>query len=169
MAEISLTSILRKTEAGLVAIKQNDRSFPMKARSLLIMVDGVKTLQDLSRFSPDPNSAIDSANVLINAGFVDLVMTTPTLSQSAKPLAQITAQPQSSQGTAPVDLKTSIRKVTRALQDMMGPSADNLCMQVEKCKNIQELTAKIYQLEPVVASMRSAQKAKEFVAAVLPN
>jgi hypothetical protein len=66
-----------------------------------------------------------------------------------------------------LDLKTTIRNATRALENLLGPTSEGLCLQIEKCKSMPELTAKINDLRGVVAQVRSAQKADEFVAAAL--
>ena len=69
---------------------------------------------------------------------------------------------------APVqDLRTSARRATKVLEDLLGPACEPLALQLEKCKSVAELEAKIQELRPVVASMRSEKKAEEFVAAAL--
>ena len=74
-------------------------------------------------------------------------------------LAAAAAQPQ--------DLRSSTRRATKALEDLLGPACEPLALQLEKCKSMAELQAKILELRTVVASMRSEKKAEEFVAAAL--
>jgi hypothetical protein len=174
VAELNITDVLRKTDAGLAAIKLSDRSLPQSARTLLIMSDGTKSLQDLSRFTPNPSQVIESAQILLDHGLVVVAATAavkpPVTIAPAKvqPVIAPTA-PSPLVNSGAVDLKTTIRRATRALQDLLGPSADPLCMSIEKCKTVEELTTKVLALEPVVASMRSPQKAKEFIHAVFPE
>jgi hypothetical protein len=170
MAELTFASILRKTEAGVAAFKLNDRTLPLAARSLLIMVDGTKSLQVLSRFSPHPDEVISTATYLIDKQLVEVsaALTSPepkprplmSSAQSATAIDSPAAKP------TPVptgDLKTTIRKATRALEDLLGPSSEPLSLKIEKCKNMDELTATIQSIRPVVASMRSESKAVEFI------
>lgn len=63
--------------------------------------------------------------------------------------------------------KTSIRRATKLLEGLLGPSSEQLCIQIEKCKNADEFIAKILDLRRVVSSLRSEQKADEFVIAAL--
>ncbi len=63
--------------------------------------------------------------------------------------------------------KTSIRRATKQLESLLGPSSESLCIQIEKCKNADEFIAKILDLRRVVSSLRSEQKADEFVITAL--
>ncbi|MNV90296.1 hypothetical protein D3C71_1846700 [compost metagenome] len=67
----------------------------------------------------------------------------------------------------PQDLRSSTRRATRALEDLLGPACEPLALQLEKCKSPAELEAKVLELRAIVASMRSEKKADEFVAAAL--
>jgi hypothetical protein len=60
-----------------------------------------------------------------------------------------------------------VRKASRALENLLGPSSDVLCLQIEKCKSMAELVAKVQDLRAVVATLRSPKKADEFIAAAL--
>ncbi len=171
MDEITIHSVLHKTAAGQAAIKLHDRSLPPKVRTLLIMVDGAKSLKDLSPLAPDPVALVEMANSLLSAGLVEVDKT-----RSIKPAAPVSAPAPLQAAAAPAaagapmpprDLKSTAMKASRALQDLLGPSADPLCLQIERCKTMDELVARIYAIQPVVASMRSPQKAEAFVQAAL--
>ncbi len=168
MSELTLASVLRKTEAGIAAFKSHDRSLPLPTRSLLIMVDGVKSLQDLLRLSPNPDSVMATAAYLIDNQLVTVTSMTAQASvklataSSASAQATVesrTAKPDQTAG----DLKTTIRKATRALEDLLGPNSEPLCLKIEKCRNMDEFAATIQSIRPVVASMRSESKALEFM------
>lgn len=57
MADMELNAVLRKTESGLSVIKLRDRDLTPRHRMLLIMVDGTKTVAELSNPLPDPVQA----------------------------------------------------------------------------------------------------------------
>lgn len=174
MSELTLASVLRKTEAGIVAFKSHDRNLTLQTRSLLIMVDGTKSLQDLARFSPSPDAVLVAATYLLDNQLVTIsALAVQAVSKPAVPgnalssAAAPTPAPAASLSPKPAepagDLKTSIRKASRALEDLLGPSSEPLCLKIEKCKSMDEFATVVQSIRPVVASMRSESKAVEFV------
>ena len=55
MTDLDTHSVLRKTEAGVNAIKLRDRSLTPKSRMLLIVVDGHKSVGELTKARPGPD------------------------------------------------------------------------------------------------------------------
>lgn len=165
--ELLPSSILHKTALGLAAVKAHDRSLDQKSRTLLILMDGSKTVQELSKFSPDPVQIPLLLQSLLDMGLV------AQATQAEEVVAPTSAAvPQSVVGAAgvlkaPLDLKGAARKASRALENILGPSSEVLCMQIEKCKTMDELVAKVQDLRVVVARLLSVKKADEFVASAL--
>lgn len=157
-------AILRKTEAGALAIKSRDKALMHKERMVLIMVDGAKTVKMLSQACAGLDEALQLCAHLVAAGWAETVPGTAV----AAPAAQGPAAPAPDVPAAPApaqDIGKAIRRATRALEDLLGPSCEPLALQLEKCKNHEQLAAKILELKPIVASMRSEKKADEFIAA----
>jgi hypothetical protein len=173
--ELLPTTVLRKTPLGISMLKVHDRSLDQKSRTLLILMNGVKTVQELSSFSPDPTQIPILLQLLLDAGLVSVGVEAAAPTAGATPHANLpNSQPPSAatQSAAPtiqqpVDLKTAIRKATRALENLLGPSSEVLCLQIEKCKSMPELIAKVQDLRSVVARLQSAKKADDFVQAAL--
>jgi hypothetical protein len=164
MNELQPASVLRKTESGLAAIKVFDRSLVPKARTLLILIDGKKTVQELRKFSPDPTQISGLISELMAAGYIRLDdVAAPVANPEIIPTTAVA--PKLVSGSLP-DLKIPIRKVTRALEELLGPTSEGLCLQIEKCKTLEELNAKIQSMRTVVAQSRSEKKAEEFIAKV---
>ena len=161
MADLELNSILRKTESGIDAIKLRDRTLSPKQRMLLIMVDGTKSVADLSNPMPNPAEARQLLGELLSSGYVYEPGHAMAVEQPAPVLAPAARQ-------APgVSLSTAIQRSTRLLENLLGPTCEPLCLQLEKCKSFDEFTAKVTQLQRIVAAMRSERKAEEFVTAAL--
>ena len=57
MNDLDLASVLRKTAAGIDAIKLRERAVTPKMRMLLIMVDGVKTGAEVLKLVPNADEA----------------------------------------------------------------------------------------------------------------
>ena len=169
MAELYPESVIRKTETGLTAIRERDRSLAQKSRTLLILVDGIKTVQELARFSSDPAQAAVLLSELLTSGLVCVVEHPPKVQSVAAPARARPGETSGANATgqAPRDLKLSIRKAVRQLEDLLGPNAEPLCLQLEKCKSFDEFTAKVQNFRQIVASIRSEKKADEFVTAAL--
>lgn len=162
MADLELKSILRKTEAGIDAIKLRDRALTPKQRMLLIVVDGTKTIAELLKPMPDPQEALQLLGDLRSAGYVYELEPAQAIKNPEPPV------PVKAASSAPdASLKPAIQRTTRLLEELLGPTCEPLCLQLEKCKNRDEFTAKVHDFRRIVASMRSEKKADEFVSAAL--
>ncbi len=177
MAELNPASQLRKTEAGMLAIKERDRTLLARARTLLIMVDGTKTVAQLAALNADAAQGLELLSHLEQLGFVSVVGTAPLSAQPASVAAPaVAAMPTPAHAPAPAaaqvqpparDLKMSIRAATRFLEGWMGPGSEPLCIQLERCKTPIEFEAKVQEIRVLLATARSVKKAEEFGAAAL--
>lgn len=179
---VNPTSVLKKTDAGLVAIKERDRTLAPRARTLLIMMDGIKNAGQLAAMNVDSVQGMELLDQLIQSGFAaPLEGASGPNAPSVTPAATVTAV-QTIQSVAPTaatasppaaaprparDLKTSIRTGTRFLESWLGPVSESFCLQLERCKTPAEFEAKVLEIKLLLASARSAKKAEEFSAAAL--
>lgn len=160
MTDLDVTAVLRKTEAGVSAIKLRDRALTPKLRMLLITVNGVKTVAELSASMPTPDEALQLLGELLSAGFVH------ELAQTQPATAPVDAKTNS---MAPNEvLKTAIRRATRLLVDTLGPDAESLCLQIERCTSAAQFNTKISEIARIVGAMRSEKKAAEFLLVTIP-
>ena len=179
-------SVLKKTEAGLVAIKERDRALAPRARTLLILMDGIKNAGQLAAMNTDTVQGMELLDQLIQSGFAASMdgasaqSAAPKASPSAaptapsKPLAPVAAVVPATPPVAasavsqpPRDLKTSVRAATRFLEGWLGPVSESFCLQLERCKTPAEFEAKVLEIKLLLASARSVKKAEEFSAAAL--
>ena len=161
MTDLDLKAVLHKTEAGVNAIKVRDRALNPRQRMLLILVDGIKTVADLSKTMPSPEEAQQFLTDLLNAGFVHV----PVAVKAALVPTSVEAKPASSVPAEP--LKVAVKRATRLLEVLLGPSCEPMCVQLEKCATHEEFAARVNKLRTVVASIRSEKKATEFVEVAL--
>lgn len=158
------TTVVRKTETGISAIKTRDKALSPRQRTVLITVDGSKTVQALAQACVNLEEALHICSELDALGFIEYV-------QPATPVdtARASEVPPHPAAARSVDLLPNIRRATRALENLLGPGCEPLALQLEKCKTQEELVAKVQDLRRIVASMRSEKKADEFVAVALGN
>jgi hypothetical protein len=169
MTDLALTYLLRKTESGVNAIKVRDRAMGQKHRMLLILVDGAKPVGALVKSLPNPDEARQVLGELLDSGYVEIVNAPPpppVQAPSPAPVPSAAAEKVSGALTEAA-LPDAIRRATRLLENLLGPGSEPLCLQLEKCKSIDQFTARILEIRRVVAGMRSETKAAEFVAAAL--
>jgi hypothetical protein len=153
-------SVLHKTELGINAIKVRDRALSPRHRMLLILVNGVKSVGDLSNPMPNPDEARQLLTELFDAGFVHMPI-------PDKPMvAPVAVEVRNS--SQPVEaLKVSIKRTTGLLEVLLGPSSEAMCLQLERCNTRDEFVLRVQKLGEVVASVCSKKKAADFVDAAL--
>jgi hypothetical protein len=165
MTDLALTYLLRKTESGVNPIKVRDRAMGQKHRMLLILVDGAKPVGALVKSLSNPDEARQVLGELLDSGYVEIVNAPPP--QSPQASAPAAPAVQVSGALSEAALPDAIRRATRLLENLLGPGSEPLCLQLEKCKSIDQFTARVLEIRRVVAGMRSEAKAAEFVAAAL--
>jgi hypothetical protein len=163
----NLNAILKKTEKGLNALKVRDPMLTQKARVLLILIDGKKTIGELAPFLTAGSDTHEKFSELLQAGFV------------AEVSRQEVLQPQLDASTTGITIKkteitnstqnlqVAIRAACRMLTDILGPNSDVLSMQLEKCKTKDEFNVKILEFRKIVSSMRTEKHGDEFVKATI--
>lgn len=173
MTDLQLNSVLRKTEAGEMAIKVRDATLSPKSRMMLIMVDGKKPVADLMKLRPDPQEVMQIVGELVDLGFASV--TNPAAAPAPAPAAAPVTVAARGTESAPVasmavnlisdatSLKLAIRRATRFLEDNLGPPSQGMCIQLEKCANGSDFTAKVLEIRRAVAAVKSEKKADEFV------
>ncbi len=165
MTDLLATSVLHKTEAGINAIKIRDRALTPKLRMLLIVVDGHKSVTELVKALPQPDEARAQLGELLTAGFVEVVQTAaPAPSPPAVPRAVVPAASAARVGGEDA-LKLKIRRATRLLDAMLGPDSETLSLQIERCKTLDQFSAKVVEISRIIGAMRSEKKGADFLLA----
>lgn len=155
---------LKKTPAGQAEVSSKAHALPPRARSLLIMIDGKRTLDDLRAML---GAQVDES--------VKLLMAEGLVEGSAAPApAPATPSTAPAAPAAPVaapaaDLATRRRDAARAVTDALGPMADALAMRIEKAKTDDELQATLRLAAQALSDAAPRAKADAFRQRFLPE
>lgn len=165
MTQSSLQTIFKKTEKGILALKVRDHALSFKLRNLLIMVDGIKTVEQLGRVTTSGADVQTHIDLLKAQEFVQVVSSSAANTAMVNRLqeAQTPATFTGTASTALPSLPTAIKQSAKSLLDLLGPNSESLCIQLEKCQTIDQYNEKILALRKVIASMRNETIANEFV------
>jgi hypothetical protein len=155
---MNLAVIYRKSARANEALAARDRSLTPKLRSLLILVDGKRTHSELAQMTmqADVTPLLDQ---LIEMGMLEEGTPAPMTPANGAPAA---AAPGPAQG-ATVPLVEAQRFAARRLTDLLGPSAEDMCMKIESTRNAQDFMAVIQRVETMLRNIRGDRMADDFV------
>lgn len=166
-------NIYRKTEKGRTEIATRANKLGLRERTMLIMVDDKSTRRGLLEKNTHPTSE-GILNMLLAEGYVEVVPGAgPPPAADAAPAGEAGgAAPPPAAPVVEVSMKSASTYACRALVAYLGPGADDLTSLVEKCKTLEELTARLEKCRDVIQGMAGRKKAEEFwfsVSARLPK
>lgn len=148
----------------------------MKTRHVLIMIDGKRTVEELSVLgrASDIESAITS---LENAGLIQRTayqnaIDVPTINgrEAEASAASAFSGPTTS---GPIDDRDSSitleevkRRAVRGLHDRLGPESDALAMRIETCRSIEDFRSCVREAERLISNALGAAAAQEYLRAL---
>lgn len=157
-----MATIFAKTPEGQKEIADRARGLSGRARSLLILVDGKRSVAELGAMVPDAQVHLEA---LLKAGLIAPAASASPANPPPAP-AQRQPQPKSVPGTAPVaaaqDLADLRRDAARAINDLLGPDGDSLAMRIERAANADELRAALERCAAFIADARGRRAAEGF-------
>lgn len=168
-------SVFRKSAKGSEAIATRQHGLTPKLRSLLILIDGKRSVEELARMSAMFGDPMQLLAELESGGFIetDAASTSPPAASAAPAPAapaspaQGAAQPSAgavSQAPAgKVPLAEAKRFAVRKLTDLMGPMAESLCIKLESVRNAEEFNAMITRIETVLRETRGTSAATAYI------
>lgn len=145
--------IYQKSAKGSQAIATRDHALTPKLRSLLILVDGKRSFEELEKLSGLMGDAEQLVSQLHDQGYIEAA--TP----ATAPAHTSTAAPSQQTG---VPLAEAKRFAVRRLTDLLGPTADSFCMRIESAKNAHDFMVVVKDAEILVRDMKGAQMANSF-------
>lgn len=139
------TAVYRKSIAGQQALARRDPALTMRHRSLLIMVDGKRSAEELGRLAAGAGEFESLMNALSDLGMVEPVAVNPSAPAPATAPSPAPAVP-GAQASAPaavpaLTLSQAQRVAVRRLTDLLGPSAEDLCMKLEATRTPKDFMA----------------------------
>ncbi|MBN8506343.1 MAG: hypothetical protein J0L58_17905 [Burkholderiales bacterium] len=151
-----MNALYRKTPAGQAEVASKAHALPPRARSLLIMIDGKRSLTDLRAML---GPAVDEAIALLEReGLVEALREAPTPS-AAPPVA-----PPAPAAPAAPDLAQIRRESARAVTDALGPMGDGVALRIEKAKDFDQLRAALRLAADSIENIGQRRRAEEFLA-----
>ena len=168
----------RKSSKGTEAIAARLHGLTPRLRSLLIVVDGKKSGQELLKFAANLGDADAMMNDLLGGGFIEPVPgsdlgvpATPAPAPVAAPPVQAAAHAQPpgdvlAEAAAPqrpsVTLPEAKRLAVRRLVELMGPMADDLCIGIESAKNPDQFMNAVRKAHNMIQAFRGEGAALKF-------
>lgn len=156
--------VFAKTDGGREALTGRPPGLTPRLRSLLIMVDGKRTVADLDKMMGAEGAAVPMLEQLAAQGW--LQATGPV---AAPPVAPAAA-PSAPNGAAPSvfalgdiwPLSDARRRTVRFINDQLGPMGESLAMRVEACRTAAELQAALPRVRDGLQNFKGAGTLQRF-------
>ena len=153
--------VYHKSAKGTEAIATRQHGLSPKLRSMLILIDGKRTFDELAHLSQMLGGTDELLGQLLDEGFIEpggvaAPAHAPTASAPA-PLAT---------GVPGMTLAEAQRFVSRRLTDLLGPNAEELCLRIESARNVHDFEVAVAKAEGMLRQFVSAHTAAEFAAEV---
>ena len=158
-------AIYRKTPKGVGAIAHRQLDLALKLRPLLIMVDGKRNFSELAALATVVGDCEQLLSQLVQDGLIEPVSAVlPVGAEPAAPAALVPA-------TAPAalvvaSLPEAKRVSSHLLNDLLGPTSEELCMKIESADNFAEFVRAVKRARDVVRDIRGGSAADRFIAQV---
>jgi hypothetical protein len=151
-----MKTIYRKTAKGTEAIANRQSGLGPRHRSLLIMIDGKRSVAELAPVGSALGDVADLIQALQAEGLIEAV-------NAAAPAAAGAPGAEAAEAPPRVTLSQAQRHAVRLLNDLLGPGGADLCMRVESTRSAQEFRAVLKRAEQVVRDGLGARKAERFI------
>lgn len=151
--------IYHKSAKGAEAIATRQHGLSPKLRSMLIIIDGKRSVDDL-RLSQILGDTEQLLGQLLDQGFIEpfaLVAPAPAATSAPAPLAAASGKQSGS-------LLDAQRFVVRRLTDILGPNAEELCLRIEAARNLHDFQTAVARAEGMLRQYVSSHTAAEFMA-----
>jgi hypothetical protein len=163
---ISKTAVFHKSAKGSEALATRSPALTPKLRSTLILVDGKRRFDELAKLAQVLGDADQLLGTLADLGFIEPAAgtepsTLPAPIDVGGPVS-VPAPPAASHATLP--LADAKRYAVRRLTDLLGPTAEDLCLRLESARNSQDFMAVIHRAEGVLRDYGGQRVAAQFAA-----
>ncbi len=156
--------VYRKSAKGGQAIATRQHGLGPKLRSLLILVDGKRSYGELLQLSQLLGDAQQLLGQLLDQGFIEEVPAAADTSGTPGPDSSgVAAGPAVAR---PMSLGEAQRWAARRLVDVLGPTAESLCMHIEGTRSASDFKVAVKRAEAMVRDLRGSKLAAEFAAEV---
>ena len=143
-----------KTPKGIEEVERKTHGLPLKARQVLIMVDGRRDVAALETIFP-PGTVVEVLADLLANGFVRELEPRPPASGAAPAASPVPSAP---------SLQPVKEAFSSALYDVFGPDADNFTKHIDSANSMDELGRLATKYEDVVLRMGGRKRSEAFIA-----
>lgn len=157
--------VFTKTDQGREALTSRPAGLGPRLRSLLIMVDGKRSVGELDKLLGADGAAAPLLEQLAEQGWVlGQVSATPAAVPAVAPPAAADTGPVS-EPPAAVDVLPFIearRLVVRFINDQLGPMGETLAIRVESCKTPADLQAALPRIRDGLRNFKNSATVQQF-------
>lgn len=162
-----MASIYRKTAKGQTEIETRALRLAPRFRSLLILVDGRRTDEELLTLMPQAGA--DGLEALAQGGFIELIGVTAQPAPVPAAAAGVANRPAPAAPTAAAapplaapGFEQRRRESVRALIDQVGPMAEALALRMERANSADELKPLLVMAAQIIANTRGRATATAY-------
>jgi len=152
--------VYRKSAKGSEAIATRQHGLGPKMRSMLILVDGKRDLEELTRLAQVLGDPQQFVGQLLHDGFIEQIPAT-SASESSKPAP---ARAAATAAASALSLSEAQRFASRRLLALLGPTAEPICLRIEATRTAPDFQASVKSAEGLVRELRGANAAADFAA-----
>ena len=158
-------TVFSKTDAGREALASRPPALGPRLRSLLIMVDGKRRVEEFNQLLGG-DGAINLLEQLQQQGWIDAPRAAAPVPAPVTAAAPSAAAPEAGSTLPPVSdilpLAEARKGVVRFINDQLGPMGESLAMKVEGCKNAADLQALLPRIRDGLRNLKGAGAVQQF-------
>jgi hypothetical protein len=152
-------NVFHKSAKGTEAIATRQHGLTPRLRTLLILIDGKRSFEDLAKLSQQGDTE-QLLGQLLDQGFIE-----PCAAEvAAAPVSSAPAPLAAGTGQHATTLTQAQRFAVRRLTDIMGPNAEELCLRIEAARNVHDLQQAVAKAEGTLRQFVNSRAASEFMA-----
>ena len=173
-------TLLVKTEKGRDALARRSPELVPRLRSMLILVDGKRSVAELDKLGGglgDATSLLEQLLahewIAVSAPGSSFQTTVPFL--DSRPFRTTAPSPVSPLEAAPLERPQALsfpearRLVVRFINDAVGPMGETVAIRVESCKSAEELQAQLPRIRDALQNYRNLATVQRFNLEVVPQ
>lgn len=161
---ISRSSVFRKSPKGVEAVASRQSGLARPLRSALIMIDGKRDVGEVVKLVAtlgDPEALLAELEA---AGLIELAGGTPVAQAAASAAPTATAPLPSGPTHAPsASLATAQHVASRLLLELLGPTAEALCLKIEAARDMPAFVAAVVRARDVLRDVKGQAAAVQFI------
>ena len=156
-----MSTVYRKSAKGQSEIETRAHRLPPRLRGALILVDGKRSDEDLSKLIPtEPQGTLAH---LLGEGFIEAVGARAEPAAADRTIERPALSPAATAIRREPSLEALRRGAVRYLNDHLGPAAETLVIRIERTRAMTELRPLLVTAAQTLRSARGHASAEGFV------